>query len=89
MFAELDADGAFEGGQGLAQLGLDLGDLDLDLEHLAPGGDQGRRSRRSLRGSRSAASSRACSLLGQDAVAEQGEDVLLGVGLVMRSLISR
>jgi hypothetical protein len=38
-FVDLAADGPFERRQGLAQLGLDLGDLDGKLEHLALGGE--------------------------------------------------
>ena len=40
MLVELRPNGSLERGQRLAQLGLDLGDLDLHLEQLAPGAEQ-------------------------------------------------
>ena len=40
MLVELRPDRSFERGERLAQLGLDLGDLDLHLEQLAPGAEQ-------------------------------------------------
>ena len=40
MFVELRPDGTLEQGQRLAQLGLDLGDLEFNLEQVSPGGNQ-------------------------------------------------
>ncbi len=40
MGIELEADGPFQRGQALAEAGFELGHLQVDLEHLAPGGDQ-------------------------------------------------
>src|SRR4051794_18651789 len=38
VLVELHADDALQGGQGLAQLGFEPGELELDLEHLLTGG---------------------------------------------------
>ena len=37
-FVELNSNGAFERGQGLAQVSLEADDLELEPEHLLPGG---------------------------------------------------
>ena len=80
MFVELAADGPLQRREGLAQLGLDLGDLELDLEHLP----QGRLDRRVIDVPLGVVAPGQLERLpgaGQDAVAEQGEDVLLDLGL--------